>query len=341
VEREEVIRLLDGFPAESDRAFETAAVDLMMARGAARVDLDHILGDAEAPIERRYAAFFSLGTFLRRRRDVSLLIELIGDHRHEFSQFGTFAHLEAMALSQRGGEHDLRAALARAGEAMEIHPDHPGILHSFASISLNALDEEVELDREQTLSAARTALDQALQKDPKYAKFHATRARWYLANGRPTEARQSALLAIDLEDSTHTDYHLRLSEYNTLLSSITLRQSQQILERQVENVREESERVQADMRRFVTEIQIRYLELLGFFSVIVGLVLSGVQIATGMAVADAARILLVVAGAILIAFSPLTTITGRPWRHAAVFLGLGASLILLGLMADRLAGTAL
>jgi len=340
VERDEVIALLDGFPPESDRAFEAAAVDLVMSRGAARADLDHILSDLDAPMERRYAAFFSLGTFLRRRRDVSLLIELIEGHRHEFDRFGTFAHLEAMALSQRGGEHDLRTALARAGDAMEVHPDHPGILHSFASISLNALEEGVAQDRERTLSEARAALDRALKKVPKYAKFHATLARWYLANGRLTEARRSALYAIDLEDSAHTDYHLRLSDYNTLLSSITLKQSQQILEKQVENVRAESERVQADMRRFVTEIQIRYLELLGFFSVIVGLVLSGVQIATGMAVADAARILLVVAGAILIAFSPLTTITGRPWRHAAVFLGLGASLILLGLMADRLAGTA-
>lgn len=336
----ELDRILDGFPDEQLRAFESAAVELVMQRGVERQQLKDVLADGSRSSEVRYAAFFSLGTLYRRARDVSLLLDLIDEHRQEFSDRGTFAHLEAMALSQRDEPGDLLAALRFARRARQMIPGHPGILHSLAAILLKALDADVETDREAVLAEARTALDDAMSAVPKYAKFEATLARWYLASGRGADARTAALRAMDLEDSSHDDYPLRIADYISLLSTIELRQAQQRIEAQVESVRDEGDRVREEVSRFVSENQTRYLELLGFFSAIIGLVLSGVQIATGMLVADAARILLVVAGAILVAFTPLATITGRPARQGLVFLGLGTLLIVLGLMAEPLARAA-
>jgi len=339
MERTALDRTLDAFPDETQRAFESAAVELVMQRRVERQLLKDVLADREQPATRRYAAFFSLGTLYRRSRDTSLLIELIDANREEFQGRGTFAHLEAMALSQRDEPGDRDAALRFARKAREMLPRHPGILHSFAAISLKALDAGIVNDRDAILMEARTALDEAMSAVPKYAKFEATLARWYLAGGRTEEARSATLRAMDLEDSSHVDYSLRIADYISLMSTIELKQAQRTLEAQVDAVRVESDRVRSEVGRFVTEVQIRYLELLGFFSVIIGLVLSGVQIATGMLVEDAARILLVVAGAILVAFTPLASITGRPWRHGLTFLGLGTLLIVLALMAGRLSGS--
>lgn len=339
MERSELVQILDAFPDHTQRAFESAAVELVMQHRVDRRLLADVLADLDQPEARRYAAFFSLGTLYRRSRDTSLLIEHIDAYREEFENNGTFAHLEAMALSQRDGTGDMHAALRFARRARQMIPGHPGILHSFAAISLTALDAGVEIDRDAVLAEARAALDEAMSAVPRYAKFEATLARWYLASGRTTEARNATMRAMDLEDSSHVDYSLRIADYISLMSTIELRQAQRTLEAQVEAVRLESDRVQKEVGRFVTEVQIRYLELLGFFSVIIGLVLSGVQIATGMLVEDAARILLVVAGAILVAFMPLTSITGRSWRHGLTFLGLGTLLIVLALMAGRLTGT--
>jgi hypothetical protein len=339
MEPTELIRTLDAFPDQAVRAFESAAVELVMQRRVERQLLKDVLADRDQPAERRYAAFFSLGTLYRRSRDTSLLIDLIDANREEFQDRGTFAHLEAMAFSQRDEPGDRDAAFRFARKAREMLPRHPGILHSFAAISLKALDAGIVTDRESALAEARTALDEAMSAVPKYAKFEATLARWYLAGGRADEARSATLRAMDLEDSSHVDYSLRIADYISLMSTIELKQAQRTLEAQVDTVRNESERIRSEVGRFVTEVQIRYLELLGFFSVIIGLVLSGVQIATGMLVEDAARILLVVAGAILVAFTPLASITGRPWRHGMSFLGLGTLLIILALMAGRLTGS--
>jgi hypothetical protein len=339
MERTELVQILDAFPDETQRSFETAAVDLVMQRRIERQLLQEVLADRDQAAARRYAAFFSLGTLYRRSRDTSLLIDLIDAHREEFEDRGTFAHLEAMALSQRGEAGDMHAALRFARKARRMIPGHPGILHSFAAVSLKALDAGTEIDRDAILTEAREALDDAMGAVPRYAKFEATLARWYLAREQMAEARSATMRAMDLEDSSHVDYSLRIADYISLMSTIELRQAQRTLEKQVETIRSESDRVRTEVGRFVTEVQIRYLELLGFFSVIIGLVLSGVQIATGMLVEDAARILLVVAGAILVAFMPLASITGRPWRHGLTFLGLGTLLIVLALLAGRLAGT--
>lgn len=339
MDRDELVRALDAFPEETQRAFESAAVDLVMQRRVDRELLKAIVADLDQPEVRRYSAFFSLGTLYRRSRDTSLLLDLIDAHREHFSDRGTFAHLEAMGLSQRGNSGDLNAALRYARKAKEMIPGHPGILHSFAAISLKALDKGYEGDRDAILLEAYTSLDRAMSEDPGYAKFEATLARWYLASGRMEEARSATERAMDLEDSSHEDYALRIGDYIHLQNQIELKEAQRALQEQVELVRAESDRAQQEVKRFVTEVQIRYLELLGFFSVIIGLVLSGVQIATGMLVEDAARILLVVAGAILVAFMPLASITGRTWRHGLTFLGLGTLLIVLALMAGQIAGT--
>lgn len=330
--------LLDAFPDPSVRGFEEAAVALVMTGGVDRATLRAVLDDAGAPPARRYAAFFSLGTLLRRSKDLSLLLQLIEEFRPEFEDQGTFPHLQAMALQGRGGPEDLAEALRLSERAAAQLPDHPGVLHSLASISLAALEDGVAVDRAATLALAGDAVRRAIAAAPRYAKFHATQARWRLASGDLAGARSAALRAIDLEDSSHVDYHLRLSEYNLLLSRINLEQSQRALATQVAEARAESAAIQAELRGYMAETQTRYLELLGFFAAIIGLVLAGIEISTGMSVGDGARMMLVVAGAIVAAFSTLLVLTGRPWRQAVAVGGVGGALIVLGLVADRIGG---
>jgi len=336
MDTESLIASLDAFPQESGRDFEKAAVQLAMVQGASTDILRQVITDSDATLERRYGAFFSLGTLLRRRRDNSALLDLIDHHREEFSQFGTFHHLEAMGLAATGRSQDRMLAMTCAQRAMEMLPNHPGVLHNFASILIQSIEDEPPADSSNALREAGDALNRAIRHDPLYAKFHAALARLEMMKGEYAEARRLVLRAIDLEESSSVDYHLRISDYNSLLGRILLRESQAQLSAQVAAARVDSEQLKDEMRRFVGEVQVRYLELLGFFSVVIGLIITGVQISSSMTVADAARTMLVVAGAILVAFAGLAAVINRPWRVAATFIGLGTVLIVLGLTAERL-----
>jgi tetratricopeptide (TPR) repeat protein len=330
----EVAEALATFPDERERAFETAATELCL-----RTDpqlFENIVEDPKWDVTVRYAALFCLGTRYRRDNDVTRLINLLARHAPSFSAYGTFHHLRAMACAANGS---FDAALMSAERAFDRLPDHPGVLHMFASIMVSAAERYPELRTDDRLDRAAAFLEQAFALEPGYAKFHLTRGRLLALRGDFEQARQEIMQGIDREDSSSSNYPIRMIEYQASLGRIAisdetarlggrLQDLSAELRREVTAATAEIQIMKESLERSTTQAQTRYLELLGFFAAMIALIVSSAQILSSVELQDAMRIVPILGGTLLVGFAALAVLLGRGWRSAAVLSILGLALLL-------------
>ncbi len=343
--KEALISDLAGFPDQSLREFEAAAVKQCSQKGSdMETSFMPIIEDMSLDQKTRYAALFCFGTWLRRMKESSRLINLLDKYQSEFNSLGTFHHLRAMALTQRAGRQDLFQALASSSRALELLPEHIGVKHSYVITRIVDLEESLKSSKlslsekqEEQLSNAENLLQSVMAEEPKYPKFQASQARIHSLRGRHDDARQSLLQAIDLEDSKGPDFPIRISEYNQVLFGISLREALSTVSAEVSKAQNLAEEFGSELKRFTSETQTKYLELLGIFSAVIGLVLTSVQVSTNsQTFAEGAGLMMVVSGSILIVFSAVGAIVNRPLKFILTISASGALLILGGFVAGFL-----
>lgn len=342
----DIVDLLGAFPAEESRDFERATVDLLKALDTqTTMELDSLIRDANLPAGTRYAAFFTLGTFLRRSGRFVSLLTLVDEFQSEFGSHGTFHHLKAMAYTGRGESHDLELALASVKKAREILPDHHGVAHSYVVVLVSQLEQLIPLSETVTRSEHKSVLKEAddllsevLNRDPHYGKFHETLARIQSLGGHHQDAQRSISKAIEWEDPLAADFGVRMVSYNKTLSRIVMREALCRVAEQTEQAVTASDQAQESVKGFVESMQTRYLEMLGVFSAIVGIVLAGIQVATSMNFGTGAALMLIVTGAIVAMFAVIGAVVQRPVRFIGSLAGVSAVLIGAGLIAGLLAG---
>lgn len=332
---EEILARLGSFPEEQTREFEEAAVDFANSIDSdAEQSLQDLLSDSTLDKSLRYSAFFAVATFLRRRGHFSALVSLVEDYAPSFHHLGTFHHMKAMALVGRDEPHDLPLAIASCSKAREFLPHHPGILHSYATLKIAELESHIPMSEITTAEADRAViqevdrvLSEVLLERPHYAKFHASLARLESLRGNHRDAQKFLLRAMELEDPRAKDFNLRIVSYNQILSRIVLREALSTVASETKDATNAARAAQESVRSFVDQMQTRYLELLGIFAAIIGIVLAGIQVTTTMDFADGARLMLMVTGSILVLFSAITAVLQRPLRYMLGLGGLGALLL--------------
>lgn len=341
----EIVKKLTSFPEEYTREFEEAAVALATGAGS---DIEQQLRELTTQPDRetavRYAAFFTLSTSLRRRGHFSALVDLVENHASDFQQFGTFHHMKAMALAGRGEPHDLPLAIASCARARELLPQHPGVLHSYATLRIAELEAQIPMSEILVTNEDKAVaedidaiLSQVLLERPRYAKFHASLARLESLRGNHRDAQKFLSRAMELEDPAAKDFNLRIVSYNQILSRIVMRESLSTVASETKNAMSEARAAQESVKTFVDQMQTRYLELLGIFAAIIGIVLSGIQVITTMDFTAGARLMLVVTGSILVLFSAVTAVLQRPVRYMFGLGGFGILLISAGFVSGLLA----
>jgi type IV secretory pathway VirB2 component (pilin) len=179
-------------------------------------------------------------------------------------------------------------------------------------------------------------LSAVLLERPHYAKFHASLARLESLRGKHQDAQRFLSRAMELEDPASKDFNLRMVSYNQILSRIVMRESLSTVASETQAATIAAHQAHESVKSFVDQMQTRYLELLGIFSAIIGIVLTGVQVAAGMDFADGARLMLMVTGSILIVFSAITAVLQRPMSYMLALGGLGVLLIAGGFAAGIL-----
>jgi tetratricopeptide (TPR) repeat protein len=338
---QELVGLLSNFPPESTRAFEEAAVDLLKSlTPAGSSQLEDLTKDSTLNRDVRYSAFFAYGTFLRRAGKFSTVLDLLDAADAEFRVFGTYHHLKAMALAGRGEPHDLQLAIASALKASELLPGHAGVLHSYVLLRISDLEQRISLSEIATTTEQLEILDQSdhmlsqvLNERPRYAKFHSTLARLESLRGRHEDAQRSLSRALELEDPAAHDFSLRIVGYNQILSRVVLRQALATVAKESAEAANAANDAKSSIQGFVDQMQTRYLELLGIFAAIIGIVITGVQVSTSLGFADGARLMLIVTGSMLILFTAIASVVERPVKYVWTLAGFGGFTIALGFLA--------
>jgi len=340
-----LISRLTAFANPNTRDFEVQAIDLCQEFHL-EVDklsgLEPIARDDSLDLDIRFAALFCLGSALRRRHDTAKLIELVEGYGPTFREFGLYQHLKAMAYMQRSSRGDIDIAIAAATRAKQILPEHVGVLHSYVVVKLQDLEDrkavEENIDGEHdllTLSELNSDIATVLADEPHYGKFHATNARLQSLLGNHETARRSLLCAMYEEDASGADYPIRMIEYNSILARIMLRESLMKFAESVSEASKHALELRADFKNVVTEAQSDYLQLLGIFSAIIGLLITGVQVASNLALGDSARLMLTVSGSIILILSAVAVITEKSRAKIGYLALAGAILITAGFFLDQ------
>lgn len=272
------------------------------------------------------ALFAELGV-LWRDRDFAQYRTRVREARSRFRENPRFLGLEAQACSSLTDASSLRTGLDCAQRALDVLPERPGLLHTFAQITASLADQG-KADQPM-LDKAEDALRQAISLEPSYAKYYATLARLLLRDGRYGDANEAVNQAIELEPSDGLHYALRIGDYQDIRMAISFAERSDELAKEYQKVAQELEAARADFRAQRTVA----FQLLGLLAAIIAFIVTGVQVARQQKLADAAGLMIVIAASIVAVFAAFRLLFMETAdRRAYVLLG-AALLVIAGMWA--------
>lgn len=316
--REAVVLYLESLPSQEDRDFE-----LSITKTAERCPSElfavcsEILADESVSTPTRFSAAMILATHFRRFKSYSDFARLIEQYSSAFAKQPLYPHMAALMYSGRGGSGDLDQALVLSRQASKTLLKHTGALHAFASNVAHVAEAGGTVD-DLLLDEAHEALSTALGLEPTYAKFYCTRGRLLALRGDFEQARVSIQKAMDLEDENKTDYALRLGEYQHHLARVFASEMSSTLELEVKQAMGIADSTRTEVARQLEEFRGQNLATLGLFTAILSFTLGSLQIVQGQSFDDAARLIVVLAGALMAVYGVFAMIVRRSSSSSSV-----------------------
>ncbi len=308
-------RLAD-LPPETDPGFGTAARALLAGPDAGDEILTAIIEDADLPEQTRFNAFYCLQARAWRRKDHRRHRANTDRYQSRFSRHPMFFYLQAEYYAALGDDPaNLDAALTFAVKAVERLMGVPGVLHLAAEIIADRHERDPGSDPRLLLDAERHVRQAIALSDGRYPRYHATHAthaRIATLRGAFTAARASIARAIEDEDSTGTEYALRIGDYQLIRSRIQYAQ--------------EAERLgarQEEATRELRQIRSQVLEIMGLLAAVIAFITTAANIAAGQPARPAAGLLTLAGGVTLLVFWGFhvlligTVSGGSAWRRVA------------------------
>ncbi len=336
--------VLASSPDEDSRDFE-----LMLTRLAACPEKRRLTRDLRMVLDSGdtgpvgYAAFYCLNILLRRNRDVTLLEELINQYSSVFKRHETFQHLMVLLNIEKGLGRRGDEIIAAAYDDSLRFADNAGFVHLFA-VTVAAICEEMLAVRDRVaaewLDKALDAADRAIALDRRYAKYYCTKGRLLAIGGQFEDAVSQARVAIDAEDSSKPDYAIRIGDYQYYLLRIQAAKNEADLAAKLEAygvvLAEKLDGAESKINEGVKRMDdssIRNLEFLGFFAALISFTIGSIQLAVSQQASDLAGLIVVLFGALLVAFGGFTFIVRRDpraWRHALPLFVAGLVAVAVG-----------
>lgn len=270
---------------------------------------------SDDPQETRFLALYALLLTHWRKLNFQLYRELVEKHELEFPEerYPYVLTFRAQALASRGDDREnLAASLDLAREAMAKLPDCPAVLHLYVSTAIKAEGVGIEPGDEE-VAAITSAIRQAIaidarltragRKGKRFAQYHATYARWLALRGKYREARRELHTALDLGDSTNVG---RLAEFLEIRGHIARDEALGPLRGEVEQLRQQVEEESKSLREIGAavgdQVRVQAIQLLGVLAAVLAFLFTGTEIARQLEFDQAAKLMLVVSGTILIVF---------------------------------------
>lgn len=227
-------------------------------------------------------------------------------------------------ISKPGGRQQ---ALLSAQAAKESMPDTPSALNLFTEVVATRGERGLVSDEE--LEEGRTAIDKAIDIDPKYAKYYANRARILSLQGIYDDAHQNIDKAIEIEP--FDKYMLwRVYSYESIRVNISLQQRSAEINVQSKEMKQEQERA----REQLSSTRGETLTLLGLLAAVIAFVVPSVQFLGNLQSIEAGIMMTFMAGLILVVFGSFMELIqpGERWRWKGILV------VVIGILLAVIAG---
>ena len=278
--------------------------------------LEEVAKDDRQEPKVRSAAFAVLLAYLWRWRDYQQFRRVFDSYQEYFAKtspslVSLYRGMYDLSLvsNQGGGQR----ALESARVAKQSMPDTPSALNLFAEVV--AIRGERGFVSDEELEEGRTAIDKAINTDPKYAKYYANRARILSLQGAYEKAYQDIDKAIEIEP--FDDYTLwRVNSYESIRLNIRLQQHSADIKIQSGEMKQEQERA----RRQLGSMRGETLTLLGLLAAVIAFVVPSVQFSANLQSIEVGVMMIFMAGLILVVFGSFMELIqpGDKWRRKAI-----------------------
>lgn len=321
-------------PAESSVDFQLRLTHMVEAQRDIEAPLHAVLETYQdrAP-EIAYAAFCGLTIFLRRHKRILELGVLVDKYRTAYVSRASFPLFESLYFLARGSRESLAAALRSIRKAAANLPEHNGVRAAYADIVATAIDCGLEVSRDEIETVARE-IRAAIQSNPTYAKYPFLLAKLQILDQEFEEAEASIRQAIDLEDSSRTTYAFRIVEYQKLELEIRVRKGLLQMDSRLQAMNDTVQTVRSEISSVAAETKAQVLVQLGFFSGLLAIILTTVDVTKSQQHGSALAILLTMSGIIVFCWVSLSifVINIRVKREHMLVMLIAVALVSLGVL---------
>lgn len=255
-------------------------------------DYKNILENSNNDPILRFSAFYCLFLDYRRFEKRYDLMSLVEKYlTNDLTKKRQISYLVYIVQSQyrktrylvNSDREDYKKALEYAekaiGEYCSNRTDDIGCYNNYADIVLDSIREKGIIEKMDISTAMRhvnTAINirENERNLPPYANYYCSKARLFLYQKNYPEANNMINLAISYEKTDRRDSMARLSNYHNVQLEIKTKEILNELETQVVNVKDEY----TEVHRKMDQQQVRYIEILGFFSAIIALIMGAISI---------------------------------------------------------------
>ena len=294
--------LLQSLPDETDQTFAFKARQITKKIDKPIALYRRILDNPIFPEKTRFNALYCLLAFLWQVSEFQLYRQVVDEYADEFDNNVFLLTFRSQYFSSKEkNKENLQLALDYASKAKKQAPNSPSVLHLFTRVVIEICDVTDNKVEKKILREAEHSIDKAIAiVDGKYARYFATKADLLGKTGRYSEAKALIQKAIEIEPSERDDYALRIGEYQQIGLKIQFLEHSHILHlKQEESI------------KILEEVRLRVIELLGLLAAVIAFLVTSFQIGQNYVFTEAARLIVISGGVILVIFSSYSIIFFR------------------------------
>jgi tetratricopeptide (TPR) repeat protein len=282
--------------------------------------MEELRQNAEAREAIRFGAFYCLLVRARHLRNFDEFRELVRANRDRFRTQPAMLAMAAEAESYFAfTPREKRAVLNQCRAALK-HFDGVGLKLLAAETILDLSPVVPAEEQESLLQEAEKSVEEALAQNTRMPRHLSVLAQILARRNRFAAAREAITQAISMEDSTHSQYSIRIARYEGVRTEIALRESGYELSARLEDAVRDFESVRGNL-----------IELVGLLAAVLALVIVGTQLALNVQATQGAGMLMIIGGVLLLTFAGYSLlIVGRTLRIGRLVAAAVLALLLMG-----------
>ncbi len=286
-------------------------------------------------IEAAYAGFYFISIHSRRAQQFHKYEEFDLEFGATFRTQSTYNHItNVYYLATAIPEAKYHDILQKSWVDYQKFDNHSGIVHCFADIVATIYEDAILMQKNDyitlirnsylvdALKAVEKAMSLSAENNRNYAKFYSTKGRLVAIEGDYVTGKKLIKQAISYEDNNGKiqAYENQLNRLELLKIHSGLLNKYELTEQHLQNMEKHVKSINSDLKDSVTSFErdindklsnnmIKNIEILTFFTSLIGFLVSSITIAVStQSLRDAYDIIILIFAAFLVVFSTMDLI---------------------------------